>query len=84
MAEKDRSLLIYLKNSIVQDQTGQKSSLFIIYYDFHFDTGEKFVYRSDEGAVVEFDCSDNTTTIVMDNSSFVSPFFFSNFGQMII
>lgn len=32
--------------------------------------GEKFVYRSDEGAVLEFDCSDNTTTIVMDNSSF--------------
>ena len=41
-----------------------------------FVVGEKFVYRTDEGAVVEFDCFDNGTSVVMDNSTFVSCHFF--------
>ena len=36
-------------------------------------SGETFIYRSDEGALVEFICPENKTTEpIMDNSSFVS------------
>ncbi|KAL5005835.1 hypothetical protein ScPMuIL_016993 [Solemya velum] len=31
---------------------------------------DRFVYRNDEGAVIEFDCETNVSNIIMDNSTF--------------
>ena len=34
--------------------------------------GDKLVYRATDGAVVMFDCNDNSTTVIMENITFVS------------
>ena len=43
-------------------------------YFFLSVSGEKFVYRNDEKTLVEFDCAYNSTTVIMDNSTFVRYF----------
>ena len=47
--------------------------LLFMLYDPCVSDGNVFVYRSREGEIMQYDAERNVSTLIMDNSTFVSP-----------